>query len=137
MNNFPDHTIGGSSGWTIGPVLNGSIFNVATRNSAVDCPEGIAGAYDRDETRDDSFSIECHSEEVHVECCTKVWVNASEAIMNNQGARIGLYEQMEQPINGYPVYHLKQYGFDNYLYFQKEGKKDFLKWPYSTMYSSY
>ena len=52
-------------GWIISPELLDDSFYITTKNNALDCPAGLFGGYNQDnQPRDDTFSIECHSDQV-------------------------------------------------------------------------
>ena len=56
--------------------LLGSTLSLASRSEAA-CPLGITGAWDGDlQTRDPTFTIQCHSDAVRVECCQHLQVLA-------------------------------------------------------------
>ena len=75
----------------------------------------------RDETLDPTFSVKCHSDVDETECCSQVWVNATDGpIADNHMASLGKYER-KGSFNGRHVYYLSQYGLEYYLYFRKMG----------------
>ena len=58
---------GGPQGWIVGPQLLEDSFYLTTQRTGSACPAGIYGGYDSDDTtRDDTFSIECHSDQVRI-----------------------------------------------------------------------
>lgn len=61
-------------GWVVGPQLLEDSFYITTLNSNSQCPAGIFGGYESGETssRDESFSIDCHSDAVKFECCPNI-----------------------------------------------------------------
>ena len=56
---------GGPQGWIVGPQLLEDSFYLTTQSTQSACPAGIFGGYDSDDTtKDDTFSIQCHSDMV-------------------------------------------------------------------------
>jgi hypothetical protein len=117
----------------VGPDLTGDSVNIATRNTAANCPSdhmAIVGAYDRDVTLDSSFRVMCFestesSAQSKSSCaCASVWANATDeaaAVRRYHGLLLGKYERIEQQVNGYPVFSRQEFGFNFALYYSKTG----------------
>lgn len=125
----------GGPGWIVGSELGGNTLNVVARKlsplgseneNEVDdsCPVGIQGAYDRNETYDKSFTVECEDQattESGPRCCSVLTVKAEKDVYKNQIVRLGTYNKTGV-YNGHALYHLFQYNYDSYLYFRKKGR---------------
>jgi len=93
----------GPRGWLVGPQLLEDIFYLTTKQEGPNCPSGLYGAFDTNSDRDDSFAIECHSDQVKVSCCERVTVTASGPVATNQGGVLGDYNKVEDA-NGHTAY---------------------------------
>lgn len=87
-------------GWVVGPQLLEDSFYITTFNSHSHCPAGIFGGYESSETssRDESFSIDCHSDVVKVQCCPNIKVTST-----LQPGLSGDYEKVGD-YNGHTLY---------------------------------
>lgn len=109
----------GPQGWIVGKELLEDSFYISTRNDQLDCANGIFGGFDRGQldSYDPKFSIECHSDQVRIDCCKNVKISSSGAIEGNQGAALGDYVY-EGDFNGHPYYK----GTHNmFLFYRKKG----------------
>ena len=62
---FTSLETGGPQGWIVGPQLLEDSFYLTTHSAHSACPHGIFGGYDSDDTtKDDTFAIECHYDQV-------------------------------------------------------------------------
>jgi len=116
---FRQNDEGGPQGWIVGPQLLEDSFYLTTQSTGSACPAGIFGGYDSDDTtRDDTFSIECHSDQVKVECCPNVMISSKGDLATKQGAVMGEYRKVGD-YNGHTSY---QGGPANTtLFFRKAG----------------
>lgn len=93
----------GPRGWLIGPQLLEDSFFLTTKQEGSTCPAGIVGAFDTSSKRDDTFAIECHSDQVKADCCALITVTASGIVATNNGGVLGDYTKM-QDVNGHTAY---------------------------------
>jgi len=101
---FRQNEAGGPQGWIVGPQLLEDSFYLTTQRTGSACPAGIYGGYDSDDTtRDDTFSIECHSDQVKVECCPSVMISSKGSLATKQGAVMGEYRKVGDH-NGHTSY---------------------------------
>lgn len=101
---FRQNDAGGPQGWIVGPQLLEDSFYLTTQSTGSACPQGIFGGYDSDDTtRDDTFSIECHSDQVKVECCNTVTISSQGSLATKQGAVMGEYSRVGD-YNGHTSY---------------------------------
>jgi len=116
---FRQSDVGGPQGWIVGPQLLEDSYYITTHNSDSMCPGGIYGGFDSDDiTRDDTFSIECHSDQVKVDCCSLLKVSSEGALATKQGAVMGDYRKVGD-FNGHTWY---QGGHTNTsLFYRKSG----------------
>lgn len=116
---FRQNEAGGPQGWIVGPQLLEDSFYITTQNFASACPGGIYGGFDSDDlTRDDTFSIECHSDQVKIDCCPTVTINSEGILGTKQGAVMGDYSKVGD-FNGHTRY---QGGHANTtLFYRKSG----------------
>lgn len=116
---FRQNEAGGPQGWIVGPQLLEDSFYITTQNAVSVCPGGIYGGFDSDDlTRDDTFSIECHSDQVKVDCCPMLTVTSEGSLSTRQGAVMGDYTKVGD-FNGHTRY---QGGHANTsLFFRKSG----------------
>jgi len=116
---FRQNDAGGPQGWIVGPQLLEDSFYLTTQSTQSACPAGIFGGYDSDDTtKDDTFSIQCHSDMVKVECCPNVSLTSEGSLVANQGAVMGEYRRVGD-YNGHTRY---QGGHSNTtLFFRKSG----------------
>jgi len=102
-------------GWVVGPELLEDTFYIQTLNNVSPCPVGIFGGYSSNDLskRDNSFTIDCHSDAVKVSCCPSINISSG----SQQGVA-GMYERVGDH-NGHPWY---QGGPSNTsLYYRKAG----------------
>jgi len=94
----------GPRGWLVGQQLLEDIFFLTTKQEA-SCPAGIVGAFDTTSEKDHSFSIECHSDQVKIDCCKTITMKAdpSGPIATHQGGLLGDYTKAED-VNGHTAY---------------------------------
>lgn len=93
----------GPKGWLVGPQLLEDTFYLTTTQEGSNCPAGLSGAFDTSSERDDTFVIDCHSDQVKVPCCEHVQVSATGAVSANQGAVLGDYTKAGD-VNGHTAY---------------------------------
>lgn len=93
----------GPRGWLVGPQLLEDSFFLTTTQEGSNCPAGLSGAFDTSSDRDDTFVIECHSDQVKVPCCELVEVSATGSVADNQGGVLGDYYKVED-VNGHTAY---------------------------------
>jgi len=103
----------------VGPQLLEDSFYITTQNDDSVCPGGIYGGFDSDNlSRDDTFSIECHSDQVKIDCCPMVTITSEGSLSTKQGAVMGDYKKVGD-FNGHTSY---QGGHANTsLFFRKAG----------------
>merc|ERR1712210_178299 len=108
----------GPRGWLVGKQLLEDIFFLTTKQEA-SCPAGIVGAFDTTSEKDHSFSIECHSDQVKIDCCKTITLkaNPSGPIATHQGGLLGDYTKAED-VNGHTAYRGPM---DTSLFFRKAG----------------
>jgi len=100
-------------GWVVGPQLLEDSFFLTTNNFFKKCPNGIYGGFNSDNSKDDTFEINCHSDNIKFNCCPSVKV-----VSNDQQGLNGQYEKIGD-YNGRPLY---QGGPANTsLYYRKAG----------------
>ena len=58
------------------------------------CPTGIKGGYERNQTYDDTFSIDCLDNQPTHNCCSTLMIDANKKIKDIQAARMGTYEKV-------------------------------------------
>jgi len=116
---FRQNEAGGPQGWIVGPQLLEDSFYITTQNDDSVCPGGIFGGFDSDNlSRDDTFSIECHSDQVKIDCCPMVTITSEGSLSTKQGAVMGDYSKVGD-FNGHTRY---QGGYANTsLFFRKSG----------------
>jgi hypothetical protein len=107
--------------WIIGPSLDGTRYNVVMRQPEVQCPLGLKGGFNLNDTLDETLSIECLDNQKSPDCCLKVAVSATGKMRSIQGARFGTYER-KGVLNNRPIYFFTQNGYDSYLFFLMNGK---------------
>jgi len=94
----------GPRGWLVGQQLLEDVFFLTTKQEA-SCPAGIVGAWGTTDEKDHSFSIECHSDQVKIDCCKTITLKASPngPIATHQGGVLGDYIKAED-VNGHTAY---------------------------------
>jgi len=101
---FRQTETGGPQGWIVGPQLLEDSFYLTTHSAHSACPHGIFGGYDSDDTtKDDTFAIECHYDQVKVDCCPTVSVSSTGILGTKQGAIMGEYRKVGDH-NGHTSY---------------------------------
>lgn len=93
----------GPRGWLVGPQLLEDSFFLTTKQEDAVCPAGLYGAWDTNSQRDETFAIECHSDQVKIPCCDTVTVSATGPIATQQGGVLGEYSKVED-VNGHTAY---------------------------------
>ena len=73
------------SDWIISESTSAETYNVVFRNRDSICPAGIRGAFDRNQTFDESFFIDCLDDQPTRICCDAVVVKADGKIRSIQG----------------------------------------------------
>jgi len=101
-------------GWTVSSELLGAEQLVSTSVQGANCPAGIFGGFLGDGLeRDNSFSIECHSDVVKVACCDSLEVKGTLGGISGKYVRNG-------DVNGHPSYAGGQSNSTG-LYYKKAG----------------
>lgn len=108
----------GPRGWLVGSQLLEDSFFLTTKQEDGDCPNGLYGAFDTLNARDDTFAIECHTDQVKVPCCETVTVSSTESLATTLGGVLGTYHKTED-VNGHTAYRGGQ--TDTSLFFRKAG----------------
>ena len=99
----------------MGPRLKKVLFWSQSLIKEASCPAGIVGAWGTTSEKDHSFSIECHSDQVHdqsiqiiqnclqvkIDCCKTITLKADPngRIATHQGGVLGDYTKVEQKTN--------------------------------------
>lgn len=81
------------------------VFFLTTKQEA-SCPAGIVGAWGTTSEKDHSFSIECHSDQVKIDCCKTITLKADPngRIATHQGGVLGDYTKKAEDVNGHSAY---------------------------------
>lgn len=93
----------GPRGWLVGGALLENVFFLTTKQEGARCPAGLYGGWDTNSERDSTFGIECHSDQVNVDCCGTVTISSSGAVASQNGGVLGEYTKVDD-FNGHAAY---------------------------------